>query len=82
MSGLWLLILLGLAGLIDAGIGLSVLRRAQTDQAAPPPRPNAGQGDPSLIGRVMLFSALLFWIAAALLSFGIVPISGIEPIRL
>ena len=79
MSGLWLLVILGLGGLIDAGLGLAMLGRAAPDPTAPR-RP--GQGDPAIVGRVLLFSALLFWIAAALLSFGIVPISGIDPIRL
>jgi hypothetical protein len=70
-----LLAVLGVLGLIDAAIGVWMLNRAPVDPTRPPA---AAAPNYALIGRLMLASAALLWLVAALIGLDVIPLDGLS----
>ena len=85
MSGALLLGIISLVAITDIVIALifsAKANRAESEMGAPP-RP-AGATDPEAlrkVARLLLITAPIMWLVVALLSFGIVPVDGIIPIK-
>lgn len=85
MSGALLLGAISLVAVTDILLALlfsAKANRAESEMGAAP-RP-AGATDPEALrrtARMLLITAPLFWLGAALLSFGIIPIDAIIPIK-
>lgn len=85
MSGALLFGVISLIAVIDLLIALrlaAIANRADSEMGAPPRVPTAAS--PETLRRVanlLMYTAPLMWLAAAALSFGLIPIDGITPIK-
>ncbi|THD37867.1 MAG: hypothetical protein E7773_02500 [Sphingomonas sp.] len=85
MSGALLLGIISLVVATDIGLALLFIaqaNRAESEMGAP--LPAAGAPDPAAqrkTARLLLVTAPLIWLVVAALSFGIVPVDGIVPVK-
>ena len=85
MSGALLFGVISLVAIIDLLIALrfaAIANRAESEMGAPPRTPPAT--NPETLRRVanlLMFTAPLLWLFVAALSFGLIPIDGITPIK-
>jgi len=85
MSGALLLGMISLVAIADILLALrfsAMANRAESEMGAPPrPAPATDPEALRKVARMLLFTAPLLWLVAALLSFGIIPIDAIVPIK-
>ena len=85
MSGALLLGMISLVAITDILLALrfsAMANRAESEMGAPPR--SAPATDPEAlrkVARLLLITAPIMWLVAALLSFGIVPVDAIIPIK-
>lgn len=85
MSGALLFGVASLIAVVDLLIALrfaAMANRIDSEMGAPP-RPGAATNPETLrrVANLLMYTAPLMWLAAAALSFGLIPIDGITPIK-
>ena len=85
MNGALLLGMISLVAVVDLMIALrfsAIANRAESEMGAPP-RPAAATNPEALrrVARMLLITAPVMWLVVAALSFGLIPIDGIVPIK-
>jgi hypothetical protein len=85
VSGALLLGVVSIVAITDILIALGFSAKANSAQSAmgAPPRPASATDPEALrkVARMLLITAPIMWLVAALLSFGIVPVDAIVPIK-
>ena len=81
MSG-WIFLVIGLVvAATDFAMGYRLLNAGRDQRASGPGADPSAEGQ-QRVGRMLMIFAPLFLIFFAALAFGLIPIGGIEPIRL
>jgi hypothetical protein len=84
MSGALLLGLVSLVCVTDLALAFYFLRQADQAESVVGAAPQAGAMDPAAarrFARVLFMATPALWLFIALLSFGIIPVGGIIPIK-
>lgn len=88
MSGALLFGIFSVVAVVDLLIAMrfhAIANRADSEMGAPPRLDSEGEvNNPETLRRVanlLMYTAPLMWLAAAALSFGLIPIDGITPIK-
>jgi hypothetical protein len=84
MSGALLLGLISLICVTDLALAFYFLRHANRAESVVGAAPKAGAMDPAAarrFARVLFMATPGMWLVVALLSFGIIPVGGIIPIK-